>query len=160
MKQFDQLKLDCSSRISKQLFPIMRLDWENSHETYKKYYLQSPGHLLNKWITKESEILCSGVALCNPILVGTTFDITFPALDVENYIVTEIVLKYASVNREYEIESIPNGYSAFCIIEFLDSMPHIFKQARNNNGGIDATKIGYYYLTQSQTIKRIINELS
>lgn len=160
MAIFSKIQLDCEEIISKSLFPILPLiqipDWEQT----KRYYSLNPQHKLNSLILNDNQIISDCRTLCNDVLCNTKFDILFSHHEVENYVNTNAVLEYVSVNRSYEVELLPKGYSGLCIINFLNGKPELLKKLRPENEQNDLTKYDKLYLTQRTVLERILNELN
>jgi hypothetical protein len=160
MTIFSKMQLDCEEIISKSLFPVLPLiqipDWEQT----QKYYSLNPSHKLNSLILSDNQIISDCRTLCTDILCNTKFDVLFSHHDVENYIDTDAVLEYISVNRSYEVELLPKGYTGFCIINFPNGKPELLKKLRPEKEYHDLTKYDKLYLTQSAVLERILNQLN
>lgn len=160
MAIFSKIQLDCEEIISKCLFPVLPLiqipDWEQT----KKYYSVNPQHKLNSLILNDNQIISDCRTLCTDILCNTKFDILFSHNEVEKYVKTDAILEYVSVNRSYEVELLPKGYTGFCIINFPNGQPELLKKLRPEKENYDLTKYDTLYLTQSAVLERILNEIN
>jgi hypothetical protein len=159
MATFSDIQLESLEIISKGLVPVLPLISIADQVEMKNYYSRNPQHRLNNLVLASTQIITESKGFCTDIPFNTKFDVLFLHDEVENFIITNAVLEYVSFNRGYEVDCLPNGYSALCIINFPDGKPELLNKLRPQKTARDLSKYDVLYLTQSDVIERILNEL-
>ena len=94
------------------------------------------------------------------IKIGSTFNVVFPRRNPNRYFEILIELKYVSVNPNYEIDYLPKGYSAICLLKFRNEMPkEILKKLACYGEKRDKQKHDTLILTQKEGLNRLLKEI-
>lgn len=157
-ESFSDLELDCNQIISKELFPILILYSIADQVRMKQYYSKNPEHRLNNLKLTENQIIAECRSCCTNILTGTEFNIIFSNNDVKNFSNVTAILEYVSVNYNYEVDNVNNGYTPLCIINFPQGKPEIINKLAPETGRLDSGKYDNLFLTQKQVMEKILNE--
>jgi len=84
----------------------------------------------------------------NEIRVGQKFDYLFSSNSIERPIKHSSILRHVSVNKSYDIEYIPSGYSAICLVDFLEWKPScVGNLKRNDTGKGNTVEVEYERIT-------------
>lgn len=160
MAVFSDLELVAPEVISKGIFPILILMSMGDHERMKDYYSKKPEHRFNSLQLSENQILAACCSFYTDIPVDSKFDVIFAGRDVENFVNVSAVLEYASYNRSFEIDIIPNGYGPLAIINFPEGKPEMVSKLRLENEKRDFNKYDELYLTEKKVLEKILKELN
>jgi hypothetical protein len=109
-------------------------------------------------VPQENEMFIFGKGYMD-IPIGASFDVIFPARDVKNYIYTNSILKYVSVNPSYEIDYLPCGYTGMCLLDFSEGKPEILKKLAIFGEKKDYSIHDTLILTQKPILDKILKEL-
>lgn len=90
------------------------------------------------------------------IKINTTFDILYSSKNIDDWKETKCTLKFVSVNPSYEIDYIPNGYSALCLFEFEKGIPEMIKNLSYFMDKKDPIQHDSLVLTQKLVLEKII----
>lgn len=90
------------------------------------------------------------------IKINTTFDTLYAYQNIEKWVEVKCTLKYVSVNPSYEIDYIPAGYSAICLLEFENGIPEIAKKLPFYMDKKDPLKHDVLGLTQKTVLEKLI----
>jgi len=91
--------------------------------------------------------------------VNTKFDVIIPRRSINESIYCRSILKYVSVNPNYEIDYLPCGYSAIGLLEFPDGKPELLKRLAVFMEKKDYTIHDSLILTQKAILDKILSEL-
>jgi len=160
MAVFSDLELVSSEAISKGIFPILILMSIADQERVKEYYSRNPEHRFNNLQLTENQILVECCSDYTDISTGSKFDIIFADRDVENFVNVSAVLEYASFNRSFEVDRVPNKItSVVVLINFPEGKPEILSKLRFQNQKRDINKYDELYLTEKKVMEKILKEL-
>ncbi len=160
MAVFSDLELVSSEAISKGIFPILILMSIADQERVKEYYSRNPEHRFNNLRLTENQILVECCSDYTDIPTGSKFDIIFADRDVENFVNVSAVLEYASFNRSFEVDRVPNKItSVVVLINFPEGKPEILNKLRFQNEKRDINKYDELYLTEKKVMEKILKEL-
>lgn len=159
MAIFSDLELSAPEVISKGIFPILILMSIADQERMKDYYSKNPEHPFNSLNLKENQILAACCSYYTDIPIGSKFDVVFSGRDVENFLNVTAVLEYASYNRSFEVDMVPNSItSVVAIIDFPEGKPEILNKLRLENEKRDFNTYDELYLTERKVLDKILKE--
>lgn len=102
-----------------------------------------------------NSFFCFGVAY-RDVKVGSTYSTLFASQNVMNFANVEATLKYVNVNKSYEVDYLPRGYSGICLIEFNGSKPELLKKLKVYREIGNSEAYDTLYLSQKVVLDRII----
>jgi len=107
---------------------------------------------------ENSRFLVGARGIHSNVPIKSRFEILFSLHEPENFIEVDARLETVKINPKYEIDNLPDGYSAVCLISF-NSSPSILNKLKPYSVLMDYQKYDVLYLTQRPVIKKIIELL-
>lgn len=106
-----------------------------------------------------NEIFIFASADFTDVKTGSEFNVIFPWKNLHEYEKCSCVLNYVSVNPNYETDYLPKGYSALCILEFINGTPEMLRLLAIYGEKKDYTKHDTLILTQKEALNRLLKEI-
>lgn len=110
-------------------------------------------------ICKNNEVYVFARGYNDEIKIGTSFNFLFPKKQIDEFVQITVELKYVSVNPKYEIDYLPKGYSAICLLAFSDDLPiKLLDKLAMFDDKKDPSLHDTLILTQSDVLKELLDE--
>jgi hypothetical protein len=91
--------------------------------------------------------------------VGKQFDVVFELSDPRNYVKSESVLNFVSINSNIDTDVLIGGYSGVCLIDFPKGKPEMLSNLSEFMSTDKSKPFEMIYLTTKEVMDKILENL-